>query len=617
MSDSSSSLSRFLSNNKAAIALSAIIGVSTVAGIYYYYTNNQLNFSNSSSNSSNNHSDDSSSKKKKKSKNKKKKSNASANASNATTNDDEIEQIYPIDSTTGLPDISDELIKSLSNEDIEKYALALKESGNRYFKSKEFNKAIEFYTAALKCKIDPVFYANRSACYAALKNHEKTIEDTSLALKINPSYSKCLLRRATAYESLERYEDAMFDLTALTIYGGLVDRANETMLERVLRKHSDKIKEEKYSNLPKELPSASSLASFYGAFVPETVDLNESNYKENSPEKFVIEGINLMIKDTPEDYDKADVLFNQAVSNFNNQQSLDSLTNDEKKIAALGYEYHGAMLFLKTDSELAIENLNKSLSLLPRPRTYVILGLVFADKADFQTADSYFQKAIELNPKDPETHYHYGQLYYLMGDLQKSKKLFEESTILNPDNVYAYIQLACIAYRQGEIEQCDKLFANARKKFPASPEIPNYYGEILFDRQDFTGAMKQFEIAARLQEAVSCFSVGALPLVNKASLYMREGNYDGAIDVLAKACELDPKSEVARLQLGQIYLQKQNIDEAIKLFEEACILSRGPEERSQAISLAEAARVQLKIKQDPILSKKVEEIVAAAQGLSN
>ncbi|GMF60400.1 unnamed protein product [[Candida] boidinii] len=182
MSVSSSSLSRFLSNNRAAIALSAIIGVGTVAGIYYYYTNNQLG-----SSDSNSHSDDSSSKKKKKSKNKKKKSSSTSGANAGAAADEQVEQIYPVNPTTGLPDISDELVKSLSNEDIEKYALALKESGNRYFKAKEFNKAIEYYTAALKCKIDPVFYANRSACYAALKNHEKTIEDTTLALKINPS----------------------------------------------------------------------------------------------------------------------------------------------------------------------------------------------------------------------------------------------------------------------------------------------------------------------------------------------------------------------------------------------------------------------------------------------
>ena len=37
-------------------------------------------------------------------------------------------------------------------------------------------------------------------------------------------------------------------------------------------------------------------------------------------------------------------------------------------------------------------------------------------------------------------------------------------------------------------------------KFPTSPEVPNYYGEILADKGDIQGACKQFEIASRLQE---------------------------------------------------------------------------------------------------------------------
>ena len=146
--------------------------------------------------------------------------------------------------------------------------------------------------------------------------------------------------------------------------------------------------------------------------------------------------------------------------------------------------------------------------------------------------------------------------------------------------------------------------------FPTSPEIPNYYGEILFDRQDFDGALKQFGISIKLQKAGKGYSIGALPLVNESAIYQRKGETEKSIKLLKDACELDPKSEVARLSLGQAFLAEQNVDEAIKLFDEACTLARSSEERTQALSLMGAAKMQLKIREDPVLSKKVQEVLS-------
>ncbi|GMF00755.1 unnamed protein product [Ambrosiozyma monospora] len=257
-----SDFSRFVSQHKAALIVSAVVGVTTVAGTVYYL-NQQKQLPPSPPPSS------------KKSKNKRKKQNKKKKASEAKTT------LYPVDPQTGLPKITDEIVNTLSDEEKSSWALSLKESGNEYFKKKDFETAIAYYTNALQCRIDPVFYANRSACYAALDKDDKVVEDTTEALKINPSYNKCLLRRAHAYENMEKYPDAMFDLTALTIHGGMNDHSNEVMLERVLKKHSLRIDQEEYSNLPKELPSASSLSSFFGAFAPPDIDLDESKHSRS------------------------------------------------------------------------------------------------------------------------------------------------------------------------------------------------------------------------------------------------------------------------------------------------------------------------------------------------
>lgn len=582
---SGSAPSNFVTEHKIALAVTAVVGVGSIAALVYHLRQQSLQ-GGDSNHKANKHS--SKSKRRKSRKNKKKSLSKPP---------------YPV-AKNGDPLVTEESVKKLSKDESIKWGGALKERGNDLFKKGEYQSAIDYYTKALICKEDAVYYSNRSACYSALGDNKNTIADTTKALEINPSYRKCLLRRARAYENSEKYPEAMFDLTALAIYGGMNDSSNETMLERVLKKHSAKINKEKYSNLPKVLPSTSSLCSFFNAFAPENIDMDESHYQDATPKKYLVQALNKLKLETTDGYKEADVLINQAVA------SLDKSTEGtDDKTAAMIYEYAGSFDFLKTKSEDAMKLLQKSLDLYPRPKTYVLIALIKADKGDYVGADTNFGKAIKLNPEDPDIYYHYGQIFYLVGDLTKAKTNFEKAKKLNPNNVYSFIQLACLAYRQGNTAQCDALFKEAKEKFPTSPEVPNYYGEILFDKQDFDGALKQFQISAKLQAAQNTFKIGALPLINESAIYQRNGDMTKCVEILQKACEVDPKSEVARMNLGQVYLAQQKVPEAIKLFEDACVLSRSPDDRSQAISLMEASKMQLKIKKDPVLSKKVQELI--------
>lgn len=51
---------------------------------------------------------------------------------------------------------------------------------------------------AIKC------YSNRSACYKQLSNFDATVEDTTAVLEVEPNNVKALVRRAQAFEAIER-----------------------------------------------------------------------------------------------------------------------------------------------------------------------------------------------------------------------------------------------------------------------------------------------------------------------------------------------------------------------------------------------------------------------------
>ncbi|AWP21612.1 putative sperm-associated antigen 1A-like [Scophthalmus maximus] len=96
----------------------------------------------------------------------------------------------------------------------------LKNEGNRLFKHGQFGDAVEKYTRAIdgcaEAGIESpedvcILYSNRAACYLKDGNSTECIQDCTKALELQPYSLKPLLRRAMAYESLERYRQAYVD----------------------------------------------------------------------------------------------------------------------------------------------------------------------------------------------------------------------------------------------------------------------------------------------------------------------------------------------------------------------------------------------------------------------
>ncbi|XP_057691236.1 sperm-associated antigen 1-like isoform X2 [Corythoichthys intestinalis] len=96
----------------------------------------------------------------------------------------------------------------------------LKNEGNLLFKNGQFGDALEKYSQAIQGYSDAgidspddlcILYSNRAACYLKDGNSQDCIQDCTQALELQPFCLKPLLRRAMAYESLERYRKAYVD----------------------------------------------------------------------------------------------------------------------------------------------------------------------------------------------------------------------------------------------------------------------------------------------------------------------------------------------------------------------------------------------------------------------
>jgi tetratricopeptide (TPR) repeat protein len=96
-------------------------------------------------------------------------------------------------------------------------ALEAKEEGNRLFREKDYDDAIQYYSQAIghcpntpECKEQlSTFYGNRAAAYLAEEEYELVIEDCTEALKLKEDYTKLLVRRMQCYDKLEKWEEAL------------------------------------------------------------------------------------------------------------------------------------------------------------------------------------------------------------------------------------------------------------------------------------------------------------------------------------------------------------------------------------------------------------------------
>ncbi|GKY94577.1 hypothetical protein MPSEU_000423300 [Mayamaea pseudoterrestris] len=94
-----------------------------------------------------------------------------------------------------------------------------KEKGDELYKNARFEDAVVEYTKCIDAKPsqDVLIKAlsNRAACNKQISHFDATIEDCTAVLELDPNNIKALIRRAQAFEGVERYRFALQDVKAV------------------------------------------------------------------------------------------------------------------------------------------------------------------------------------------------------------------------------------------------------------------------------------------------------------------------------------------------------------------------------------------------------------------
>ena len=233
----------------------------------------------------------------------------------------------------------------------------MKIAGNKAYGDKSYEKAIELYGKAVLCKPDPIFYSNRAACYNAMGDWDKVVEDTTAAINLDNEYVKALNRRANAYEHLEKYSEALLDYTASCIIDGFKNDQSAQSVERLLKKVAEAKAKVILESKEKKLPSPTFVTNYLHSFRPKPppAGLEETAELDDQSGKCRLRvGLVAMDQKTSEGYESAARAFNEALEK-------DCLDEHE----AFAYNMRGTFRYLQGDNTDALADLSKSIELRP------------------------------------------------------------------------------------------------------------------------------------------------------------------------------------------------------------------------------------------------------------
>ncbi|KAM4630340.1 sperm-associated antigen 1A [Polymixia lowei] len=274
-----------------------------------------------------------------------------------------------------------------------------KNEGNHLFKQGQFGEALQKYTQAIDGCADAgvespedlcILYSNRAACYLKDGNSADCIQDCTRALELQPYSLKPLLRRAMAYETLERYRKAYVDYkTALQIDTGV--QAAHDSVHRITKMLIEQDGPEWREKLP-EIPLVPLSAKQHHKEKPVSAELSQARAARAAQEEARKQEARFTaLKHEGNDLVKRSQ-FQKALEKYSECLAL--------KPSECSVYTNRAICFLKLNRyEEAKQDCDSALQLEPtNKKAFYRRALAYKGLQDYLSASSDLQEVLQLDP---------------------------------------------------------------------------------------------------------------------------------------------------------------------------------------------------------------------------
>lgn len=170
-------------------------------------------------------------------------------------------------------------------------------------------------------------------------------------------------------------------------------------------------------------------------------------------------------------------------------------------------------------------------------------------------AIKYAKKLVETDSKGIDL-YNLATLYYSIKDYKMSADFLRKALDAGYDELETYRLLCISLLKAHEPLQAKIEFENALRKYPDDLELKINYTNILVKLDEENKAV------AILNGIIHCEPTSTPAYLALASIYLRNGSYEKALEAAQKASILEPKSEYAYFVWGNCLLNLGKVDEA-------------------------------------------------------
>lgn len=464
----------------------------------------------------------------------------------------------------------------------------LKQTGNQNFSRKNYEVAMENYSKAialsqtLEGEVKPddlaIYYQNRAACYEALGNYEKVLEDCTQAINLKKTYIKAYLRRAKAYEKLEDYDKALVDAFSANLLEKFQNQTSMSLTENTVKASSRAKAAQAMKTHKPSWPSNQTIKAYFSAYTQDPMKDRLNGEIIRSPSQL-------------------QPLFDEACKPENDDDPFSLLIR-------------GSCLSLMGDMKNALQYLDKILSMecSPRIKANALLkksAIVLTEPSsssssiekDLEQVHKLLEQARELDPQNPDILLQQAQAMTLsekfdeaIATLNKAIELKEDFYSAIAQKFYIEFKLAARddSFTSNKIKELLNTFKSSiAREDPDALDLHHMYVQVLNELSLFEEADQVLVNLSRLDP-----TDGSVYVSRALLQFHLKSDPDEIVSLLNEALRVDPKIMFAYEVLGSMETQRGRVDEGIKIFATALQHAQSEAEYARCFSLLDSARCQ-------------------------
>jgi superkiller protein 3 len=192
--------------------------------------------------------------------------------------------------------------------------------------------------------------------------------------------------------------------------------------------------------------------------------------------------------------------------------------------------------------------------------------VVLYKQGELEAAITYYQKAIQLDPKLADAYNGLGVVLYKQGELEAAITYYQKAIQLNPKYAKAYNNLGNALYYQGKLDEAITYYQKAIQLDPKYAPAYNGLGNALY----YQGKVE--EAITYSQKSIQLDPKNVIAYNNLGIMLYKQGKLEAAITNYQKAIQLNPKYAYAYTNLGIALYDQGKVEEAITNYQIALSL---------------------------------------------